>query len=42
MALLVRVWVDLGSASVCQVELCLPFVGAWGGVEELGELDCVE
>ena len=41
-ALLVRVWVDLGPALVYEVELCLPFVGAWGGVEELDESDCVE
>ena len=41
-ALLIGVWVDLGPTSMCKVELCLPFVGAWGGVEELGELDYVE
>ena len=41
-ALLVGVWVDLGPVLTCGVEPCLPFVGAWGGVEELGELDCVE
>ena len=41
-ALLVGVWVDLGPASTCGVELCLPLVGAWGGAEELGELDRVE
>ena len=42
MALLVGVWVDLGPASVCRVELYLPLVGAWGGVEELGKSDRVE
>ena len=42
MALLVRVWVDLGPASVCRVELYLPLVGVWGGVEALGESDHME
>ena len=40
--LLVGVWVDLGPASACGVELCLPLVGAWGGAEELGESDRVK
>ena len=33
---------DLKLVSSCRVELCLPLVGAWGGVEELGESDRVE
>ena len=41
-ALLVEVLVDLESRSACGVELCLPLVGAWGGAEELDELDHVE
>ena len=41
-ALLVGVWVDLGPALACGVELCLPLVNVWGGAKELGELVCVE
>ena len=40
--LLIKVWVDLKPASACGVELCLPLVSAWGGVEELGKSDRVE
>ena len=41
-ALLIGVWIDLGSASACGVELCLPLIGVLGGAEALGESDCVE